>query len=160
MMNTLVIYDSEYGNTQQIAQAIAEAFKEHGSVQLIAATEASMPSLQGVDLLVIGGPTQAHGLSPTLHTLLDKLPDQLLHGLPVASFDTRFRMAAVISGSAGRAIAHKLEREKAKLLVPAKSFFVTSREGPLEEGELENAARWVKTIMERYQVYRHQHATT
>lgn len=158
-MKTLIIYDSEYGNTQQIAQAIAQAFKAHGDVRLATAVEVGAPSLQGVDLLLIGGPTQMHGLSPTMRTLLDKLPVQALRNLPVATFDTRFRMAAVISGSAGQAIAHKLERNKAKLLLPAKSFFVTGREGPLEEGELENATCWVTTIMERYQAYRAHHVT-
>lgn len=158
-MKTLIIYDSEYGNTQQIAQAISKAFKPYGEVQLMTATERGAPSLQGIDLLLLGGPTQIHGLSPAMRTLLDKLPSQALRGLPVATFDTRFRMAAVLSGSAAQAIAHKLEREKARLLLPAKSFFVTGREGPLEEGELENAARWVTTIMERYQAYRARHAT-
>lgn len=156
-MKALIIYDSEYGNTQQIAQALAEALKLYGEVQLMAAAEAGTPSLQGIDLLLIGGPTQIHGLSPTMRTLLDKLPSQALRGLPVVTFDTRFRMAAVLSGSAAQTIAHKLAREKATLLLPAKSFFVTGREGPLEEGELENAARWVTTIIERYQAYRAHH---
>jgi len=158
-MQTLIIYDSEYGNTQQIAQAIADALKAYSSVQLMTVAEACPPSLQGVDLLLIGGPTQIHGLTPTMRTLLDKLPDQALRGLPVAAFDTRFRMATVRSGSTAQAIAHKLEREKARLLLPAKSFFVTGREGPLEEGALENAARWVTTIMERYRAYRARHVT-
>ena len=161
-MHTLIIYDTEYGNTQQIALALAEAFKVHGSVRLVVATETGeteMPDLQGVDLLVIGGPTQIHGLSPAMRILLKNIPTNTLSGLPVVTFDTRYRAATYISGSAAQAIAHELKKEKALLLLPPKSFFVRGREGPLEEDGEDNAARWVQTIMQRYDVYRAKHAT-
>ncbi len=158
-MKTLIIYDTEYGNTQQIALAIAEAFRAHGSVRLMIAAEAGRPDMQGIDLLVIGGPTQVHGLSLVMRTLLNNIPAKALQGLPVVTFDTRYRAATHVSGSAAQVIAHELEREKATLLLPPKSFFVRGREGPLEEGGEENAADWVKTIVQRYEVYRAKHAT-
>jgi hypothetical protein len=63
-------------------------------------------------------------------------------------------MAAWKSGSAASRIASKLKRTGASLILPPESFFVAEREGPLEEGELERAARWAEGIFEQFETSR------
>jgi flavodoxin len=93
-MNALIIYDTTFGDTQQIAQAIAEALAAYGSVRQVRADKAGARDLDGMDLLLVGGPTQRHGLSPALRDWLAQLPRTVLRELPVATFDTRYRMAS------------------------------------------------------------------
>ena len=75
-------------------------------------------------------------------------------GLFVAAFDMRYRMPRWKSGSAALAIARKLRRKGASLLLPPESFFVAAREGPFEDGELEHAASWARLILERLEACR------
>ena len=56
-MKTLVVYDSLYGNTKAVAQAIGEALP--GEVTVVHVGEASASGLNAHDLLVVGAPTHA-----------------------------------------------------------------------------------------------------
>ncbi len=153
-MNTLIIYDSIFGNTAQIAQAIADKLGEHGTVQIMLTDAAGLVEMKEADVLIIGGPTQRHGLSPAMRALLERLPRRTLRGLGAAAFDTRYHMSAWKSGSAAPRIASKLKRTGASLILPPESFFVAAREGPLEEGELERAARWAEELFEKFEAGR------
>jgi flavodoxin len=153
-MNTLIIYDSTFGNTAQLAQAMAERLGEHGTMRIALADEAGLSEMEEIDLLIVGGPTQRHGVSPAIRDLLERLPRRTLRGAGAAAFDTRYHMAAWKSGSAAHRIASKLKRTGASLLVEPESFFVAEREGPLEEGELERAARWAEGVFERLEASR------
>ena len=148
-MNTLVVYDSEYGNTAQIAQAIAGALPDYGPVRLVPVAEAATTPLHGVDLLAVGGPTQAHGVSPALTAWLAGVPHETLQGVAAITFDTRFRKPAWLTGSAAHTLAKRLEEHGCHMVAPAESFFVDGREGPLEAGELERAAAWAHEIAVR-----------
>jgi flavodoxin I len=153
-MNALVIYDSTFGNTEQIARAIADALAEQGSVQQLRVAETGTTDLEGIDLLVLGCPTQRHKPTPAVQAFLDSIPSEALQGLPAAAFGTRYRRARWLTGSAARAIAKKLKKLGASLLLPGESFFVASREGPLEEGELQRAADWAQQLFEEYEAQR------
>ncbi len=146
-MNALIVYDSQFGNTERIAQAIADALREAGPVRAVRASEANPGALAGVDLLVVGSPTQAWRPMPSVRSFLESLGS--LGGLAVAAFDTRLGGPSLLTGSAARAIAKVLSGKGASLLVPPESFIVTGREGPLKEGELGRAAAWARQIQER-----------
>src|SRR5579885_208893 len=134
-MNVLLVFDSRSGNTDQIARAIASRLEKLGSVRVFAANDhPSGIQLRGVELLVVGGPTQAHGVSHPLRAWLDDLPDAALEGFLAAAFDTRFQVPALLSGSAARGIAKTLRRKGARLVAPPESFFVAGSEGPLQPG--------------------------
>jgi flavodoxin I len=150
-MNTLIIYDSTFGNTAQLAQAMADTLGEHGKVQMVRADEAGLSEMKEIDLLIVGGPTQRHGVSPAMRDLLERLPRRTLRGVGAAAFDTRYHMAAWKSGSAVSRIASKIKRTGASLLVAPESFFVAEREGPLEEGELERASRWAEEVFKQFE---------
>jgi flavodoxin len=156
-MNTLIIYDSTFGNTAQLSQAMADKLGEHGSARIALANEAGLTEMEGIDLLLVGGPTQRHGVSPAIQALLERLPRRSLRGVGAAAFDTRYHMAAWKSGSAAHRIASRLKRTGASLLVEPESFFVAEREGPLEEGELERAAYWAEEIYQQLEAGRNVH---
>jgi flavodoxin len=146
-MNALVVYDSMFGNTEQIARAIGAAIEEGGPVDVRSITEvSSLPP--GLDLLVVGGPTQAHGVDQALKAFLDALPPEAVRGVAVAAFDTRFRWPVLVSGSAARGIAKRLDQKGARLVAEPESFFVEHKGGPLAEGELGRAASWARHLAE------------
>ena len=141
-MKALVVYDSEFGNTEQIANAIAGGLSEHEHVQVMPVEKAGAVKFDEIDLLVVGGPTQNHGLSPNLRAWLDAIPPGALVGVVAAAFDTRYHMPRLLTGSAAKNILSRLQKLGAAIYLPPESFYVDSREGPLTDGELERAERW------------------
>lgn len=153
-MNTLMIYDSTFGNTEHLARVMADRLAECGTVRLFRVPEDGEFGVQDVDVLVVGGPTQRHGTSQAMRAFLDSLPRHQMNGLRAAAFDTRYRMSAWKSGSAARSIASRLKRAGASLVVPPESFFVAEREGPLEKGERERAEQWAEQVFAAFEARR------
>ena len=149
-MNTLVVYDSQYGNTKRIAQMIADTLRSFGQAQAVRVDPAHPVSFQGMDLLILGCPTQGFRPTPAMQSFLASTPRELLSGLSVACFDTRFR-GGLWKISAAPGMAKQLRTMGVGLLVPPESFFVKSmkKEGPLLAGELERAACWAHMLSEK-----------
>jgi flavodoxin len=151
-MNTLVIYDSTFGNTEKIARAIADRLGEHGTVSLVRAVEAGSLELKEADLLVVGCPIHRQRMTEAVEAFLENIPRRALKGWAAAAFDTRYRLNWFLSKfTAAREIASKLKRTGATLIVPPEGFIVTGREGPLEEGELKRAVEWAEEIFVRFE---------
>ena len=148
-MESLVVYDSKFGNTKKVAEAVADGLRAHGAVRILGLNKVLPQKLGRVDLLLVGGPTQAHGMSAPLRQFLDALETRSAPGMLAATFDTRFRMPAIISGSAAKTIARKLRRAGVRMFVPPESFFVSQGVPELEEGETERAAAWAKDVADR-----------
>jgi len=158
-MRAAVVYESVYGNSRAIAQAIAEGL---GDVPLIAVHEAAETTLD-VELLVVGGPTHMHGLStvrsrqmaveaasdasvepgatkePGLRGWLRDLPRN--DGAYAATFDTRMDRSPWLTGVAAKGIARRLRRHGYELR-GIESFLVSDSEGPLVHGEIDRAREW------------------
>ena len=142
-MRTLVIYHSEYGNTEKIARAIAAALSEHGESRAVALEEVGALDTEAVDLLAVGAPTQRHGLPAPVKELFEATPEGSLSGVRALAFDTRYHSARWITGSAAREIGELLSRRLGcHLLAPPESFFVTGEQGELEPGEEDRARAW------------------
>ena len=150
-MKTLILYDSTFGNTEAVALALVSAFGEYGTVKSARVSATSPFHVQDADVVLIGGPTQQHGLSPTLRAFLAHIPHWELSGLAAAAFDTRYHRSLWTSGSAARGIARRLRQAGAALLLPPESFFVSSRDGPLEEGELTRARAWARQLAKQWE---------
>lgn len=143
-MKVLVVYDSQYGNTEKIAVAIGDAIP---GARVLHASEAD-PELESVDLLIVGSPT--HGGRPmgAVQTFLRKAPASAIEGINVAAFDTRFASGfAKIFGYAAVRIANTLKGKGGSLLVDLEGFIVEATKGPLKEGELERAAGWAGEVL-------------
>ncbi|HEX8975465.1 MAG TPA: flavodoxin domain-containing protein [Solirubrobacteraceae bacterium] len=160
-MKAVVVYESMYGNTRAVAEAVAEGL---GGAAVLPVHEAG--DTPQVDLLIVGGPTHMHALStrrsrqiaadavhedgegsvepgateePGLRTWLRDLART--GGTPAAAFDTRLDRSPWMTGAASRAIAKRLTRRGYSVLETA-SFLVEDSEGPLEAGELDRARDW------------------
>jgi flavodoxin len=137
----MVVYDSVYGNTEKVAQAIGDGIGAGAQVIRAAAVQAS--DLEGLELLVVGSAT--HGGQPTeaLQGFMVRAEGISLDGIKVAAFDTRLATKLVaIFGYAAKRIAAELEGRGGKLVAPPEGFVVRGRRGPLQEGELERATAW------------------
>lgn len=161
-MKAVVVYESWFGNTQQVAEAVADELRRSAEVSL-AAVDDPLPPLQGVDLLVVGAPTHAHALSSAgtrrgalqrrgetrpagrgVRGWLRALP--AVDGRAAAVFDTRIDKPVFLVGSAARGIGRRLEHRGYVLVSNPRSFFVLDTEGPLAEGELDRARTWAATL--------------
>jgi hypothetical protein len=165
-MKALVVYESMFGNSEQVARAIAEGVGASGEVVLRdAATSTPGEIPEGVELLVVGGPTHAMAMSrPTtredairqgagqglvrqgLREWLSGLPEDL-HELPFATFDTRVSKVRRLPGSAARGAARVLRRRKGRLVTPPESFYVEDVDGPLGEDQVELARTWGRGLV-------------
>ncbi len=152
-MNILIIYYSSFGNTQRIAEAIAETLRDKGSIRLILADKVNHAELQRADLVIVGSPIYRHNSIGAVKALLEGAPHDSLQGIKVAAFDTRHRMAIGGSRSTERKITKDLQKHGVNLIVPPESFFVAGRTGPLEDGELERAKEWATFIVEHVDVH-------
>ena len=145
-MNALVVYESQFGNTEKVALAIAGALRAFGQAQAVRVDPAHPIELQGVDMLVVGGPTQSWGATSGIRAFLATIPPKQLRSLAVACFDTRYRQPRWLTGSAAGVMAKNLQKMGVSPLVPAESFLVSGKEGPLISGELDRAAAWARTL--------------
>jgi len=150
-MNALVIYDSQYGNTERIAQAIADTLSQFGPARAVRVTKETPCSLGEVDLLIMGCPTQGWRPTKAIQSFLEHVEDGSWSGLAAAAFDTRFHGPRPLTGSAARRIAQSLQQKGCSLLLPAESFFIKGTEGPLQDGEIERAANWARLVREKYE---------
>lgn len=159
-MRSLIIYDSQFGNTERIAHAIADALRAFGSAQVIRVDPARPIALQEVDLLLVGSPTQGFRPTATIQSFLINLSSQSLSGLTFACFDTRFQGALWKSSAAPRMVK-QLRSLGGEPMAPAESFFVKAmkKEGPLLPGEMERAASWAEGIHQQYEVRKGYRAT-
>ena len=164
-MRAVVIYESMYGNTHLVADAIGRGLADDFDVAVVPVGEASASMVAEADLVVVGGPTHIHGMSretsrQSAATEAAKDDNELVldadatgEGLrewfetlgPVdtraAAFDTRLAGPAAFTGRASKGIARLLERHGLTLIAQAESFLVTN-ENKLQPGEEDRAREW------------------
>jgi flavodoxin I len=141
-MRTLIVYDSTYGNTENIAHAIGDAL----TAEVLRVTDVSPSDLKTAGLLIVGSPTHGGRPTPAIQDLL-KAIGPALRGVDVAAFDTRHVSKwTLLFGYAAPRIARALKRSGGTLLAPPEGFFVLGTTGPLKEGELDRAASWARPL--------------
>jgi hypothetical protein len=168
-MRALLVFESMFGNTQVIAKAVADGLSSSMSIDLVEVGAA--PTLIGddIDLLVVGGPTHAFGMSraTTRQNAADQSEGSLVsRGIGLrewlgriqagsvrvgaAAFDTRINKP--LPGSAARGAEKRLRRLGFRVIAPAESFFVEGTKGPIVDGETERARRWGERLGAEAQV--------
>ncbi|MGH8927406.1 MAG: flavodoxin [Acidimicrobiia bacterium] len=169
-MHALVVFESMFGNTEEIARAAAAGLAASVEVEICEVGKA--PALIGPDvgLLVVGGPTHAFGLSRpgTRKSAAEQTSGPLISQgpglrewlatlqftskpMPVATFDTRIDKPR-LPGSAARAAEKRLRRIGAEIVTPSESFFVDGTTGPLLVGEKERAVLWGAELGRRMKI--------
>ena len=163
-MKALVVFESMFGNTKAIAEAVAGGLGETLEIESFEVGHAPL-SLPGYDLLIVGGPTHQFGLSrpdsrkgaaseadePLISTgigireWIGSLPKA--SGVAAATFDTSIRKPN-LPGSAARGAQKRLKRLGYRMVVPAEIFHVEGTTGPITDGEVERALAWGRTVAE------------
>ncbi len=161
----LIVYESMFGGTRRIAEAIADGIRASHDVTVVAVTEAEGTAPDDFALLIVGGPTHAHSLSRAatraeavqwvtrdqldleLETRLgdrgirewikEDEPRPARH----AAFDTRADMPRIFTGSAAAAIDKRLTKLGSERITEPMSFLV-DRKSHLVPGEVERARGW------------------
>ena len=162
MAHALVVYESMWGNSELVARAVATGVGEVMPVDLTDVAAAPV-DLDGVTLVVAGGPTHGRGMSRQetrrearghgalhgsigvgLREWLGELPDE--HDRWLAAFDTRVSRTRRGRGSAARSAAKEGRRLHFTPAARPTSFFVHDLDGPLLDGELERAVAWGREV--------------
>ena len=169
-MKTVVVYESMYGNTHQLAECIGEAARTRGEAVVVPVADASAALIADADVLIVGGPTHVHGMvsamsrkgavtdAPKQHLQLDPNADGLglrewfehldtaAHGRAVA-FDTRYDGPVAFTGRASKSISKRLRRHGFELLAAPESFLV-DKANHLLDGETDRARRWATEVLQ------------
>jgi hypothetical protein len=167
-MGALVIYESMYGNTRRVAEAVAAGLGEHMHVDVVEVSRAAMTIQPDLELLVVGGPTHIHGMTTarTRSSAAERATGQLVSsgiGLrewleqvaPVpgsssaAAFDTRIDGPKVLTGSAAGSYTKHLRRLGFAIISDPQSFLITTKApqgDALGEGELGSARAWGRAL--------------
>ncbi len=171
-MRALVIYESMFGNTREVARAVADGIAPTLEADVIDAADAPVEIGADVALIVLGGPTHAHGMS-TPASRADsarRAGDGLVSrgtgmrewletlrpiATPVAAavFDTRIKGPGFLWGSAAKPAAKRLASLGFQMIVEPEDFIVGGPTGPLfdrlEPGEIERARTWGADLAQR-----------
>ncbi len=164
-MRAVVVYESMYGNTHLVADAIGAGLRPAFDVSVVPVSQVSPAVLADADLVVVGGPTHAHGMSraatrkaaveaaskPVSPLKLE--PDALGPGLrdwfgtlgryPVkaVAFDTRMHGPAALTGRASKGVARLLREHGFDVVAEPESFLVTKQD-QLDPEETTRARDW------------------
>ena len=157
-MDALIVYDSVFGNTEKVAQAMGDALSSKMDAAVRKVDEVDPQQTVGVQMLIVGSPTRAFSPTPATKNFLKSIPKNGLEGVKVAAFDTRVSIEEVdsavlnvlvkIFGYAAKPIASRLAKRSGTLTLPPEGFIVEGTEGPLKTGELERAASWAEKAAE------------
>ncbi len=156
----IVVYESHWGNTAAIAHAISEGLGP--DARAMTTDEAVGPEVAAAELVVAGAPVIGFRLTtdkarqgllsehaapgpadlshPSMRTWLEHLPPGSGRS---AAFETRIRWSP---GGATGAIDQELQRAGYRPIDAPQRFVVTSKYGPLRDGELERARDWGRQL--------------
>lgn len=173
-MKALVVYESMFGNTAEIARAVGAGLAEVMEVELRAVDTAPITVPPDVELLVVGGPTHAFSMSrastreeavkqgaeATAAMGVREWLDALAYrsGTPtVTTFDTRVSGARHLPGSAAKSAARSARRHGFTHVRRGESFYVHGTAGPLVDGETERAKDWGRQVAQAVTVWMQEH---
>jgi hypothetical protein len=169
-MKAVIVYESLYGNTHAVADAVAEGIAGAAEPQVVSVEEAGRTQPAATDLLVVGGPTHVHGMSrkpmweaavkdALEHPEKGLVPDAAAEGPGLrawfefldkatgkaAAFDTRLEGNKLLTGHASKGIAKRLRQHGFELVAEPESFLVDNT-NQLLPGELDRAREWGRTL--------------
>ena len=156
-MKALVLYRSFYGNTRQVADALARQLGVQGHESIVQDLRQRLPDLQGIDMVLVGAPTRMARVNPRAKGVLGKLRRKGIGARPVAVFDTygpvpktpeeyEKSKSWIIPGAAG--ILQKAARDLGLNVHPETlRCEMQGLKGPLAEHQEEKAVAFVKELL-------------
>lgn len=170
-MNTLVVYESMFGNTRRLAESVAQELESTGSAVTLTHASDAPREVSDFDLVVIGAPTHAHSLpqassrsdaagwagdeakdltleltaqKPGVREWLETV-DSTGPGTQFAAFSTRVDMPRIFSGDAATSIRKRLRRRGAD--TGAHIDFLVDFQNRLLPGEEQRARDWADGLV-------------
>lgn len=152
-MNILIVYDSYFGNTQEIAETIYNEIKNGNTIKLIKASEVEKSDHLDKDLIIIGSPTRAFSPTKQITNFTKSIPKSI--NAKFAVFDTRMQVDEIgngflsfLSGTLGYAndTLEKILKRKG-IKSNTCNFYVSQSEGPLLNKETEKAKDFAKSLV-------------
>lgn len=137
MSKVIIIYESKYGNTRQVAEEIIAGIKETAGVEvtLSEVRQVNFDDIIAADAILIGSPNHWGGHTGSIKKFINELGKINLNRVPVAVFDT------YINRDFEKAVK-KMEKQitekvlSLKLITPGLSVKVKGAKGPIPEEEL------------------------
>jgi len=159
-MKTLIVYDSVFGNTELIAQAIFNGIENKEEAFLCKPDGLNKELLNNINLLIVGSPTRGFRPTEPITKFINSLEANSLNGVKVTSFDTRYKMENIksgvlrimvkVGGYADKTILKLLEKKGGEMVMPSEGFYVSTEKGPLYDSEIERATQWAKDIVSKF----------
>lgn len=143
-MKAVILYDSAFGNTKAIAEAVASGLAQVNA-KAVPVAQFQPGDLSAGDLLVVGSPINGWQPTPRITAAINTLGTEGLVGVLAAAFDTRVKL--FIHGDAARKISHAVEKSGATVISRPMPFYVEGTEGPLLNGETERARAWGRVLL-------------
>jgi flavodoxin len=166
MKRALVVYESMWGNTAEVARAIAKGLATRLDVSIVEVAEAPAAP-DDVAIIVAGGPTHAFSMTREntradairqgaqkghaqvgLREWLSRLPDHS-GGQPMVTFDTRVGKVRHLPGSAAKSAGRVARQHGYARFADSESFYVDDVAGPLLDGETARATHWGELLANR-----------
>ncbi|MBS7630695.1 flavodoxin family protein [Candidatus Bathyarchaeota archaeon] len=146
-MRVIIIYESKYGNTKRVAEAIAEGLNEVGGVEtsVMELKELDLNDIFNYDVILIGSPNHIGGPTRGIKGFIDKLSELELEEKMFAVFDTYL-------GKDFEKAVKKMEKQiaekvpKLKRVAQGLSIKVNGLRGPIADRELEKCREFGKNI--------------
>ncbi len=156
-MKIIIIYDSVFGNTREIALAIYQEVSKNHQAEMQAVNEANPELIAFAEYLIVGSPTRGFRPTAAISGFIKSLPKGSLSGKTVAAFDTRVKLDDIQSkalrfmvktgGYAAKSIIVQLVKKGGTPMGEPEGFYVKGEEGPLYEGETERVKQWVSGLI-------------
>jgi hypothetical protein len=165
-LRALVVHESMFGNTSEVARAVADGLEREGlEVSLTRVRDAAPADSYEFDVLVVGAPTHAFSLSRA-----STRADAVRQGAPAvsatgpgvrewlaamtrpaaprlaAAFDTRVTRVRRVPKTASSRAVRLLRHHGFRVVQRPTGFLVHDMAGPLEDGELVRATDWGRTV--------------
>lgn len=145
-MNVLIVYGSQFGTTEHLARVMGEALTPEHRVQVVPEKSARSLTGEGLDVLLVGAPTQFGGQRILVRRFLNGLRDHGFAGVAAAAFDTRSPGEESKTGAAARIIEEQLRAAGCAVVAPPEGFIVPNYKG-LAPGEEVRARAWASNVV-------------
>ena len=138
MAKVIIVYESKWGNTRQVAETIGEGMRESQEIEVSVQElgNIDIDRISEYDVILIGSPNHMGGPTRGIKKFIEKLGKLELGEKQAAVFDTCLtsdyektvkRMESEISK----------KQSRLQLIQPGLSVVVNGMKGPLAEGELD-----------------------
>ena len=159
-MKALIFYDSYYGNTQRVAEAIAEEVRSQGHEADLRSMRKKYPAPPRGDILFLGSPVRLGTTTKRAKKFVRSLDENLWKDKPVVVFTTvlalpenprpeQIESREKYDLAAGRKLAEMAKAEGLNALAERLAVDVVGMKGPLAETGLEQTKQFTRSILGR-----------